>query len=171
LGPTLSIFGLLFGPKLLLNDRTFFTRLANWLPTFDGILFLQPWGQLLNLVQSQKFSHTFSWAPPPFQEIFFSPEDLACSPNYPVEKNIPTDPALLLLLPIFFFSKLSFILLSLSMLQLCNHPLSLLMFKEKLGIATTSRCEQHEGQYFQEETKQVCLQQFFCTCGFSIFSI
>jgi len=39
LGPTLSIFGLLFGPKLLLNGGTFFTRVANWLPKFDGILF------------------------------------------------------------------------------------------------------------------------------------
>ncbi len=36
----MSIFGLLFGPKLLLpNDRTFFTRVANWLPKFDGFLF------------------------------------------------------------------------------------------------------------------------------------
>jgi hypothetical protein len=119
-----------------------------------------------------KVQSHFFLGPRPFQEIFFSPEDLACSPNYPVQKNIPTYPALLLMLLIFIFSKLSFILLSLSMLQLCNHPLSLLMFKEKLGIATTSRCEQHEVQYFQEETKtKFVFYNFFCTCGFSIFSI
>jgi hypothetical protein len=58
------------------------------------------------------------------------------------------------------------------MLQLCNHPLSLLMFKEKLGIATTSRYEQHEVQYFQEEIKtKFVFYNFFCTCGFRIFSI
>jgi hypothetical protein len=38
-GPTLSIFGLLFGPKLLINARTLTSRVANWLPKLDGILF------------------------------------------------------------------------------------------------------------------------------------
>ncbi len=70
------------------------------------------------------------------------------------------------------FSKLSFFLLSLSMLQLCNHPFSLLMFKEELGIVTTSRCEQHMVQYFQEDTKtKFIFYNFFWTCGFSTFSI
>ncbi len=115
-----------------------------------------------------KVQSHFFLGPRPFQEIFFSPEDLACSPNYPVQKNIPTYPALLLLLRI-FFSKLSFILLSLSMLQLCDHPLSLLMFKEKLGIVTTSRCEQHEVQYFQEETKQSLSSTIFFALVISLY--
>jgi hypothetical protein len=37
LGPTLSIFGLLFGPKLLINARTLVPRVANWPPKFDGL--------------------------------------------------------------------------------------------------------------------------------------
>jgi hypothetical protein len=46
------------------------------------------------------------------------------------------------------------------------------MFKEELGIATTSRCEQYKVQYFQEDTKTKFLfYNFFCTCGFSTFSI
>ncbi len=108
---------------------------------------------------------------PPSRDFFFSPEDLAYSPNYHVQKIYSHLPCSLLMLRI-FFSKLSFFLLSLSMQQLCNHPLSLLMFKEELGIATTSRCEQHEVQYFQEDTKtKFVFYNFFYTCGFSTFSI
>jgi hypothetical protein len=39
LGPTLSIFGLQIGPKLLINARTLAPRVANWPPKFDGVLF------------------------------------------------------------------------------------------------------------------------------------
>jgi len=39
LGPTLSIFVLQIGPKLLINARTLAPRVANWPPKFDGILF------------------------------------------------------------------------------------------------------------------------------------
>jgi hypothetical protein len=38
-GPTLSIFGLSFGLKLLIKARTLAPRVANWAPKFDGILF------------------------------------------------------------------------------------------------------------------------------------
>ncbi len=128
--------------------------------------------QLLNLVQSQKFSHTFFWAPAPFKRFSFHLKTLLAHPTTLFKKIFPPTLLFYLCYWILFFSKLSFILLSLSMLQLCNHPLSLLMFKEKLGIATTSRCEQHEVQYFQEETKtKFVFYNFFCTCGFSIFSI
>jgi len=55
LGPNLSIFGCLFGIKLLINATTFDVgillnagtlapSIANWLPKFDGILFFQPIG-------------------------------------------------------------------------------------------------------------------------------
>jgi len=37
LGPTLSIFRLQIGPKLLINARTLAPRVANWPPKFDGI--------------------------------------------------------------------------------------------------------------------------------------
>jgi len=39
LGPTLSIFGLLFGPELLIDAGTLAPRVANWLPKFYSILF------------------------------------------------------------------------------------------------------------------------------------
>jgi len=46
------------------------------------------------------------------------------------------------------------------------------MFKEELGIATTSRCEQHEVQSSQDDTKtKFVFYTFFCTCGFFTFSI
>jgi hypothetical protein len=46
------------------------------------------------------------------------------------------------------------------------------MFIEELGIATTSRWEQHKVQYFQQDTKtRFVFYKFFCTCGFSTFSI
>ncbi len=45
LGPTLSIFVLMFGPKLLISAGTLAPRVANWFPKLDGILFFQPWGQ------------------------------------------------------------------------------------------------------------------------------
>jgi hypothetical protein len=65
-GPTLSIFGLLFGPKLLIKARTLAPRVANWAPKFDGILFpalgpiqahkaqdlLITWGRLKRLFSS-----------------------------------------------------------------------------------------------------------------------
>jgi hypothetical protein len=128
--------------------------------------------QLLNLVQSQKFSHTFFWAPAPFKRSFFHLKTLLAHPTTLFKKIFPPTLLFYFCYGFFFLSKLSFILLSFSMLQLCNRPLSLLMFKEKLGIATTSRCEQHEVQYFQEETKtKFVFYNFFCTCGFSIFSI
>jgi hypothetical protein len=39
LGPTLSIFGLQIGTKLLINAGTLAPRVANWPPKFLGILF------------------------------------------------------------------------------------------------------------------------------------
>jgi len=39
LGPSFSIFDFLSGPKLLINATTLATRVANWLPKSDGILF------------------------------------------------------------------------------------------------------------------------------------
>jgi hypothetical protein len=39
LGPTLSIFGLQTGPKLLIKAGTLVPKVANWPPKFDGILF------------------------------------------------------------------------------------------------------------------------------------
>jgi hypothetical protein len=127
--------------------------------------------QLLNLVQSQRLNHTpFFWGPPS-RDFFFH---LRTSPAHPTtlfQKKFPTT-LLLYLCYRLFFSKLSFFSLSLSMLQLSNHPLSSLMFREELGIATTSRCEQHEVQCFQEDTKtKFVFYTFFCTCGFSTFSI
>ncbi len=55
LGPNLSIFGSLFGIKLLINARKFDVTIlinagtlapsiANWLPKFDGILFFNQIG-------------------------------------------------------------------------------------------------------------------------------
>jgi hypothetical protein len=59
LGPTLSILGLLFGPKLLINARTLIIndetvapRVANWLPKFNGILF-----SALGPIHSHKVQH------------------------------------------------------------------------------------------------------------------
>ncbi len=46
---------------------------------------------------------------PALQEFFFfSPVDLSCSPNYLVQKSVPTYPAPLPMLRVFFSSKLSF---------------------------------------------------------------
>jgi hypothetical protein len=127
--------------------------------------------QLLILVQSQRLSHTFFFRPALQQIFFFPPVDLPCSPNYHVQKKILTYPAPLPMLQI-SFSKLSFFLMSLSMLQLCYHLSSSLMFREELGIAATSRCEQCDVQYFQGDTKtRFVFYNFFCTCGFSMFSI
>jgi len=117
-------------------------------------------------------SHFFLGPHPPFKRFCFHLKTLLAHPTTLFKKIFPPTLLFYLCYGLFFFSKLSFILLSFSMLQLCNHPLSLLMFKEKLGIATTSRCEQHEVQYFQEETKtKFVFYKNFCTCGFSIFSI
>jgi hypothetical protein len=46
----------LSGPKLLINATTFATRVANWLPKFDGILFfsLGPTKIISNLGQIEK---------------------------------------------------------------------------------------------------------------------
>jgi hypothetical protein len=124
--------------------------------------------QLLILVQSQGLSHICFFGPP-FNKFFFSLVDV--HPTTLFKKNIPTYLAPLLMLWI-FFSKLSFFLPSLSMLQLCNHSLSSLMFKEELRIVTTSRCEQRDVQYFQGDAKtRFVFYNFFCTCGFSTFSI
>jgi len=66
-----------------------------------------------------------------------------------------------------FFSKLSFFLPSLSLLQWCHHPLPSLMFREELGVAVTSRCEQCKVQHFEEDTKtKYVFYIFFCTCDF-----
>ncbi len=65
--------------------------------------------QLLNLVQSQRLSHTFYFWATPSRDFFFT--------WGPRKKYIPTYPAPLLMLQI-FSSNLSFFLLSLSMLQL-----------------------------------------------------
>ncbi len=73
--------------------------------------------QLLNLVQSQRLSHIF------FFHLWTSP----ALPTTLFKKEIPTYPAPLPMLTI-FFPKLPFFSLSLSMLQLCNHPSSSLMF-------------------------------------------
>jgi hypothetical protein len=51
LRPTLKNFGLLFGPKLLINAEALAQRVANWLPKFIGIPFLG-----LEPIQSHKFS-------------------------------------------------------------------------------------------------------------------
>jgi len=127
--------------------------------------------QLLNLVQSQRLSHTFFLGAPLSRDFFFH---LRTSPTHPTTMFKKTFPPTLFLYLCYgiCFSKLSFFLLSLSMLQLCNHPFSSLMFRKELGIATTSRCEQHVVQYFQENTKtKFVFYNFFCTCGFSTFSI
>jgi hypothetical protein len=117
-------------------------------------------------------SHFFFGPPAPFQEIFFFTWGPRLLTQLPCSKNKFAPTLLLYLCYGFIFSKLYFILLSLSMLQLCTHPLLSLMFREELGIATTSRCEQHEVQYFQEDTKtKFAFYNFFCTCGFSTFSI
>jgi hypothetical protein len=118
-------------------------------------------------------SHFFLGPPPPplSRDFFFHLRTLPAHP-IPCSKNKFSPTLLLYLCYEFIFSKLYFILLSLSMLQPCTHPLSSLMFKEELGIATTSRCEQHEVQYFQEDTKtKFVFYKFLCTCGFSTFSI
>jgi hypothetical protein len=39
LGPTLSIFGLMFSPELLINALTLAKRVGDWLPKFEDILF------------------------------------------------------------------------------------------------------------------------------------
>jgi hypothetical protein len=43
-GPTLSIFGLQIGPKLLINAGTLAPRVLNWPPKLM-VSFFQPWGQ------------------------------------------------------------------------------------------------------------------------------
>jgi len=52
LGPTLSIFGLRIGPKLLINARTLTPGVANWPPKFDGMLF-----SALGPIQGHKVQH------------------------------------------------------------------------------------------------------------------
>jgi hypothetical protein len=53
LGPILSILGLFFGPKLLIHARILVpTRVTNWLPKFDGILF-----SALGPIQGHKVQH------------------------------------------------------------------------------------------------------------------
>jgi hypothetical protein len=71
-----------------------------------------------------------------------------------------------------FFSKLFFLMPSLSLLQWCHHPMPSLMFKEELGVAATSRCEQHNVQHFQEDTKtRYVFYKKIRTCGLSTFSV
>jgi len=67
--PTLSFVGLLFGPKLVINARTLTFRIltnagtlaprvANWLPKFNGILFLA-----LGTIQGHKVQYLIvAWA-------------------------------------------------------------------------------------------------------------
>ncbi len=67
LGPILSIFGFLFGLKLLINARTLAPIVANWLPKLDGILFFffQPWGP----IEGHKLKHLLlTWGR--FKNIF-----------------------------------------------------------------------------------------------------
>jgi len=52
LGPTLSIFGLRIGPKLLIIARTSTPGVVNWPPKFDGILF-----SALGPIQGHKVQH------------------------------------------------------------------------------------------------------------------
>jgi hypothetical protein len=52
LGPTLSIFGLRIGPKLVIDARTLTPEIANWPPKFDGILF-----SALGPIQGHKVHH------------------------------------------------------------------------------------------------------------------
>jgi hypothetical protein len=52
LGPTLSIFALQIGPKIVINAGTLAPRVANWPPIFYGILF-----SALGPLQDHKVQH------------------------------------------------------------------------------------------------------------------
>jgi hypothetical protein len=75
----------------------------------------------------------------PFKSFFFHLQTFPAHPTTPF----------LYLCYIFFSSKLSFFLSSLSLLQQCHRPL--LIFKEELGVAAILRCEQREVQHLLEE--------------------
>jgi hypothetical protein len=113
--------------------------------------------QLLNLVQSWRLSHTFFFGPALQENFFFT-----CGPTLltqlPYSKKIPTYSAPLPMLWIFFFqNSLSFCChchcCCCKLKEWCHHSLLLLMLREELGVATTSRCEQHKVQHLQEDTK------------------
>jgi len=62
--------------------------------------------QLLNLVQSQRLSHTFFFWAAPLQEILFHLRTSPAHPTTQFKKQIPTYPAPLLMLRICFFKAL-----------------------------------------------------------------
>ncbi len=123
--------------------------------------------QLLNLVQSEVESHFVFWHT--LQENFFSPVDLPCSPNYLVQKKIPTCPAPLSMLW-FFFSKLSFFLSSLSLLLLqIEKTMPSLIVAVDVLRRTRSCCNfkvwatQGATSSRRHENKEHLVHFFFCT--------
>jgi hypothetical protein len=88
----LSSFGLLFGPKLLVNAGTLAPSVARWLPKFHGIPFFFFFFSALGPIQGHKVQHLLvTWGQ--IQKFFFFSIS-ALSPS--VKKALGADFKLLL---------------------------------------------------------------------------
>jgi len=101
-------------------------------------------------------SHFLFWACPS-REFFFHLWTYPAHPTTLFKKNSHLPRSSTYVMDFFFQNSLSFCChchcCCCKLKEWCHRSLLLLMLREELGVATTSRCEQHKVQHLQEDTK------------------